>query len=540
LTRITDHYGRFSLLGLDAGGIEYLRGRYGSRIEDPRVLENVLTYAWKRKGGKSVLIEEGYIDKDFRDEFSGLYSRTFKSFSSSCVRLHFFDRKIKSIADVRESPDGYGEHYLGFTVIRPIDIGKVGRTAIKPWIKDANECYTLCTCDMDSHLFGVEYNTHCAPYIQQDSMVMSCAQASMWMASRYMHKRFGYRQHLPFEITQTAAKYFSIQRFLPSEGLNMHAMFNALRDMGYSPICFAKGEDKGTWNTVESISRYIESCMPVIAMVPRHAIVVIGHTFSYQRRRLRRLESYRRGRGTHQVKGALYAADSWIDAFVVHDTSLGPYRLLPVTEGDADEIRRKGFGDFLPPRGEGYQTVKDIEAIMVPLPEKVFVLAEHINDIIQSLFDREYLLAGVAEYCHGPAPSDAAFEFLRSLLVQKDNPLVARSYVTSSTEYKRSLRSAPLATEMHPVVLKAYQKMSMPRFVWLVEITNKRRFAQKREAERTMFGEIIIDATANKFGLSFLAFHMPGVLHLHDTQEDVVRTFRVPGDRPYPVGQRLS
>src|SRR2546423_1886931 len=50
---------------------------------------------------KTVAVEKHYIDRDYRDTFSGFHSKKFATPSSRVVRLHFF-REAIGLAEFRE------------------------------------------------------------------------------------------------------------------------------------------------------------------------------------------------------------------------------------------------------------------------------------------------------------------------------------------------------------------------------------------------------------------------------------------------------
>jgi hypothetical protein len=40
---------------------------------------------------KTIVIENGYIDRDYLDDYAGYYVRCFRNYPKTCTRLHFFD-----------------------------------------------------------------------------------------------------------------------------------------------------------------------------------------------------------------------------------------------------------------------------------------------------------------------------------------------------------------------------------------------------------------------------------------------------------------
>src|SRR5947207_3124056 len=76
---------------------------------------------------RTVVFESGYVDQDYQDELAVFYSKAFKNYPHRCTRLHFFSVDIPTAAGkavIDFSP--YRDHYLGFIVLRPTDLQRVG------------------------------------------------------------------------------------------------------------------------------------------------------------------------------------------------------------------------------------------------------------------------------------------------------------------------------------------------------------------------------------------------------------------------------
>jgi len=69
--------------------------------------------------------------------------------------------------------------------------------------------------------------------------------------------------------------------------------------------------------------------------------------------------------------------------------------------------------------------------------------------------------------------------------------------------------------------------------IWIVEITNVSRLSKEKDEERTIFGEVLIDVTATRYGSVWLAIHLPGNLFLRDPNTEKGRHIPVPDDTPY-------
>jgi hypothetical protein len=109
--------------------------------------------------------------------------------------------------------------------------------------------------------------------------------------------------------------------------------------------------------------------------------------------------------------------------------------------------------------------------------------------------------------------------------------LVLRINLRSSNEYKASLLESKLAIE----VKKHYRAISMPKYIWVVEISRKSLLNKRNAEERKIIGEIIIDSTANKHAGfdSFIAFHLLGRVIIRDQSTGKFKLFEVQNEQPY-------
>lgn len=517
-------------------------------IKDKKgVLLHILSYLKEFVGLHTILAEDQYIDADYRNEFSYLYSKTFKNYSSYCIRLHFFQKAISDIEEI-EKPGSVTNSlgYLGYTVVRPVDVGKVGRTIITYQNNkfDPELDYVLCTASFNSHIFGKEFEIKGSPFIKQESMVMTCAQASIWMAARYMHKKYGFKCHLPHDITEGASISLGwAGRTLPSEGLTVYMMLNALKNMGYSPVFALKpllhdyentekyNKALEDWNPISYIYKYVESQIPVILMMPEHAITVIGHTFTpnLQSQKINDLIK----KFISEKKHAIISSYHWVDGFIIHDDRSGPYKILPVNDELKGNLIDRGLASCFP-KDDIYKTGKDIEGVIVPLPDKIYLLGDNIDGIAEKLISDEILSLKKIKIASGKG-CQVATEFLDALLPEAGNPIVTRSYFTLSEQYKAKINAQPPETGLHIQIRKKYSEMRMPRFIWIIELTTMQRLSQKSEQDRTILGEIILDTTSNKYhSMPFLSLHYPGVFIEQEIDKGELKPeFYVPDDRAY-------
>lgn len=504
--------------------------RYKS-IEEMDVYRVILVYLKQNYEVKSVVIENNYIDQEYRNEYSNFYSKVFKKHDSFSKRLHFFEKSITTLEEIKNN-ESKELGYLGFVTLRPLDIGHVSKTIIKP-LTEKNRDYILCTASFKSHILGNEFIIEASPFIQQDRMVMCCAHASLWMIARYMSNRHGFSVQLPYQINEKTSKAVTaIDRAIPADkGIYLESICNALSNMGYYPVVFGRTsycDPELTWEPVSHIYKYIESKIPVIVTIPGHAFVVVGHTFNYS-------PEFKNQEGQSIIDNK-----AWIDSFIVNDDARGPYKIMP-TQKDNIEIfewdeKKK---ERLSRDDEGVITAEKIDFIVVPLLEKIYLRGEYVDLLVKTNIKKSKYLNAVSKQAENG--NKYSKEFL-DCLSGKDNPIVLRTYFLSSQEFKMSLlkRYKNVKDTLNKKVIDDYIKMEMPHYIWLTEISSKNRISQKEESDRTIFGEVIIDTTENRYIVdSYLAIHLPGVLITKDPGKEGFM-FPIENDTPYSQHPRIN
>ena len=77
---------------------------------------------------KTIVVEKGYTDADFLDDYASYYVRCWTDYERHCKRIHFFSRSFNA-AEVRSAIVGASSNplakrmastYLGFVVARPL------------------------------------------------------------------------------------------------------------------------------------------------------------------------------------------------------------------------------------------------------------------------------------------------------------------------------------------------------------------------------------------------------------------------------------
>lgn len=430
-------------------------------------------------GELTIAIERQYIDKDYRDTFSAYFSKRFHTPWSRCVRLHFFRGSI-ALDQIRDIPN---EAYLGYSVLRPLDTGGLGRTLLAGCLVEStreSEHLHAKSCDEQVNLLGRDFKISGFPYIGQDTEVAVCAQAALWMMVRYFSNRYpNYREIGPHQLAHLVSD-FSLGRIFPSPGLAIWQASEILRRLGFHPVI----HELGTFEKDPSLAQklgfagdkpekafqhlfytYIESGIPLLVAYKSHAVVAFGHASDYHEQPAKADAS----------TDGFYHSSVWNRRFLIHDDARLPYQFL-----DLDDASSRPFSD--------------VEAFIAPMPEKTFLPADEYQRLALGLLRSPEF--GWAEKAPDLAEASAKGE------------IVLRSFLTTGSNLKRSLEERG----MDPQFKEAYLHYSLPHFIWISEIHSLAKYPNE------CIGQIVWNGTASsRDAKGFLFLHYPEVLFMNTT-----------------------
>ena len=437
---------------------------------------------------RCVAIERHYIDRDYRDTFSGYHSKKFVTPDARTIRLHFFTDAF-TIDDLRAGKVAK-ESYVGYSIIRPTRPNCIARTLLDP-LRIKGLVGTVCICHEKVSIQGSEFRADGFPFISQDGDATVCAESATWMVMRYFSNRYrSYREMHPFEITTATQNYAIGERVYPSRGLHLWQMAETLRREGFSPVIYSRQGFQNSFD--ELLYTYIESGFPVFAMLNGHVVVALGHHSDY----------------TAAVPAQpLVKTSAFNRGFVINDDNNFPYQRVDFTAPAAGAPRNPLVSSYL---------VSDILAFAVPLPEKVFLAAEEFDSLVQTLIDDHLLGVTV----HSPA------------LVK--GPLLTRQYLTTCKSFKEHLHQRGIGSDL---VREVYHELPMPHFIWVCELTTPELYVA---GSQQILGEIIWDATRNAHEpAGFISVHYPEKLWVDlgsaTNQSQKISEWTIANPKPYPV-----
>lgn len=427
----------------------YLNDRHFKLIRD-----------YLKDNAKTIVLEKEYFDADYRDTYYNFFSRKFAEYPSKTIRVNFFNKRIapRMIYEL----DRYQDNYIGFSVIRPNRVSPIGRTVLDPKKIDCVDGH-ICMSEHAVHILGAELKAVGFPYMSQDTDVTICAHAACWMIFRYFSQRYSrYAETWPYEVTQLTTDV-SMGRLIPSKGLTGWQVSEMFSHFGLYPEIYSRQNADHAPIFDKLLYMYIESGFPVVAALYKHqhAIIVVGHLSDFQ--------------NTNPQTPT--TSDQYLKGFIVNDDNFMPYQV----------IRKDG------PQPSGHWSsfkIEDIDFFVVPLYEKIHLTAEHVMKLSETILTDRKL---GTDNC--------------SNLIQYKN-LITRTFLTSSKSFKKNRRENILPFG----ISKVYAEMSMPKFIWICEISTPDLFKKEK-----VVGEILFDATANQYDrFSFLSIHYPDFLLLNN------------------------
>ena len=291
-------------------------------------------------GAKSVAVEGHYIDRDFIEDYSVFYSKNLGQIPNYCQRLHFFNldashvetalRRIRQIRETREfrtASEAFSkDHYLGFCVIKPLPGCPVGRTVLRCFRRDSKPGFRRdfsCKCDYQVHLMGIPLDVSGLAFQQQDLGVSACATTALWSALQRARELESGTPATPAHITIKASQYtLPFGRSMPSEGLSLDQMCQAVQSLGYAPNLFrVESYQVSRWIIFAAVRSGISPVLIMKRGLLAHAVAVAGMKL----------------RSPHQpqiAKGIIDELSVDLAAVYIHDDRVGPYRRAEIEESE--------------------------------------------------------------------------------------------------------------------------------------------------------------------------------------------------------------
>jgi hypothetical protein len=431
---------------------------------------------------KTVIIENRYVDSDFRSEYTAFWASRFTDTPAFARRMHFFSDVITE----SELHDLEGtQTYLGYAVLRPTRLGPLGRTMIKAPPEHVEAVHARVRDVVN--LFGNRLEIEAAPFCQQDREFLTCSQVCSWMCHYAAARRNLVARQTTAALIEAAPAFLSEERPLPSHGLNLNQIQAVFGTLGQPALHYGLrkmpdvlgveipapqyerrglvgrvGRDPGHWDRriFSVVCRYLNSRFPVLIATDDHTFVIFGW-FRDKDNRIR---------------------------FIANDDRAGPY------------IEISSPFEYRAPW----------RSIMVPLPPKVYMSGESAENEAW----RRLRFAGL---------QPEALPGWREIAdgIQRRTTHALRVSLQRSNEYKRRA----LDRGLHDAAVREICLANLPRYVWVVEARNR---AEHDAGRSSVAGEVVFDSTSQEVSPQVLILHLPGEANFFPP--DPGSSFSVPTD----------
>lgn len=445
-------------------------------------------------GCKSMVLEKNYTDKDYLNDYLHFYASCHQVYPKTCKRLHFFTMSVNSDLIIPEFTNveelrTLQENYLGFAVIRPIPGVPIGKTVLKPYsatnfdsnmgfLKNIRNIFT--TKKYEANLLGNSLKTHSLAFQQQDCVVSACATIALWSVLQKTSTQYGYYTPTTYEITQSANLKNSSARPIPSSGLQVNQVMDAIHYFGMELEAMDYYDDNAKFLVPDIFLSwcyaYLRGGFPIFLGIDikgkgNHAISLLG---------------YKLGEEHQEFNNNVNFIGNSIEKFYAHDDNIGPFARYPVCTrtfieretGASIPILNLQRDEYIDQAGN-FLEITPICAV-IPLYHKI---RYPFKDIKKFLFEfSEFIKAmHIFESKNGTADFNIAWD----------------CYITEINEFKKNVITSNLPLEINPEDRKRILLRFAPRFIWRCSLF----------VNNVIFLDLIADATeagtCNPFFIGF-------------------------------------
>ena len=393
---------------------------------------------------KGLLVEHGYVDKDYRSTFYNFYATKGRQYRADCVRLHFFDGAVQ-YDEVRTDTvcsDGRPQdHYFGYIVLRPTIVATLGRSVLSPNIRLGARGRAIQSIHK-VNLLGHQLLVWGFPSMAQHVDIAVCAHVSCWAILRYYSETFPqYREYLVHDITKLVAP-FDPGGLVPSLGFNVLEAERVFQAAGCFPLLVGKRNSSSDSSFFSQLLAYLESGFPLFAAMPSetHAVVIVGHNW-------------------RQPAPPPPASSShvWtqVETLLTVDDNLLPYATVQLHSPGTQA-------------GQPSYSADSFDAFIVALPDKIYYPADAIE-----VFSKR--VEGVLSRMRG---------------TQQEPLQLRRYFITTVSRLREHARE--YYSQLGDTLVGLMMRLETAQFVWVVEYCSVAQWQTGRVAARA-----IVDATAS-------------------------------------------
>jgi hypothetical protein len=415
---------------------------------------------------------------------SNYYVKCFKQYDRFCKRVHFFSKKY-TYDDVmaiilgevgKDIVTGFKKGYKGFIVARPLPIAIIGRTLLATYPTAKGRRNYPGVNNHIVHFFGVELSVKSLEYQEQDTILAACATVALWSSLHRLHEMFQTPIRTPATITRQANEVVYSSRPIPSHGLNVQQINNAIlrNDLvaEITPVTSATP-------LISLLYGYIKLGLPVILGIEienigLHAVTLVGYSLDQKKPKPEI-------NGSNEIP---YFANR-IDKFYAHDDQIVPFSRMFVKRS-----LEKGEGIFFDGLWDGDHDERlklTPTVVIVPVYHKIRIT---FGDVQKWLYRLNFLPSLCQELSNllDPQEIEGLQQLMDSKVLEEITTLMDPEeaewdlYLTTTTALKSDMRKNPPS---NPEDFKTTVLEQHPRFIWRALLKNN----------ETVLMELLADAT---------------------------------------------
>ncbi len=431
-----------SIAKIFADALTYPKIHTTERIEKKLHFKYFLNYLFQDPDGlniKTIVIEKNYTSASYLDDYFNYYSKCYFPYLKQCRRVHFFDKVIEKEVFLKllstNSNTEYWNSYKGHLVIKPLPKGIIGASLIAPY-KNKNKRFFTAINEYNVNIFGKELKISSMPYQEQDSIVGSCASASLWFAFHKTSHLFNTDTPSPSIITLSAGNDSNYTgKTFPSDSLETTQICKAITANGLvSEVIDSTDYLLNNKWLKAFVYAYSRMGIPVLLGIDTENIG--SHLIT--------INGYRLGNMKGDLDKSLIeiklASDN-ICKFYAHDDQSGPYSRLEVL-GEGSKYQ---FETSLWKSHDSEETLlANTTLVIIPHPESIRVTFENILEEVTVI----------------------AFDITTRLNLNFEWDI----FLIESNKYKSDIRNkiikSPDAYDVSSIKL---QFKSLPKYIWVAQ-----------------------------------------------------------------------
>ena len=422
-------------------------------------LKTQLTHA-----AKGVLVEHGYVDKDYRSTFYNFYAKMGRQYRPDCVRLHFFDGTVwydEARTDIACADRRPRDHYFGYIVLRPTIVATLGRSLLSPDVRLGARGRAIQSVH-SVNLLGHQLPVWGFPSMAQHVDIAVCAHVACWAILRYFSEAYSqHREYLLHDITKLAAP-FDPGGLVPSLGFNVLEAERVFQAADCFPLLVGRRDFSSDEAFFSQFLAYLESGFPLFVEIPSkmHAVVIVGYNWKKL-----------------AVSPQVSPSHVWtqVETLLTVDDNLLPYAAVPLQSNSIAPQQPSYAADLF-------------NSFIVALPDKIYYPADAIEVTCRAV-------KKALESSRGP----------------DQEPLeLQRYFITTVSKLREHAREHQ--SLLGDSLVGLLMRLETAQFVWVVEYCSVTQWQAGHVAARA-----IVDATASSTDkMPIWLLHDEEVAHIFD------------------------